>query len=128
MIPVSNGEIILITGVNGYIGSVLGMLVLSKGYSLRGTSRAKSSTQPLLEGPYAPYIDRVEIYEVPDITVNGAFDDAVKGEALSAISKVHSDIYSWCPRHLSYCLACGFQPANLGNGSRTCDQRQCNAL
>ncbi|KAH7384961.1 hypothetical protein BKA64DRAFT_154165 [Cadophora sp. MPI-SDFR-AT-0126] len=78
-IPESNGKTVLITGVNGYIASVLGLDLLSKGYSLRGTSRRAASAEPLLKGPYAPYIDRVKIYEVPDMTIDGAFDEAANG-------------------------------------------------
>lgn len=78
-IPESNGKTVLITGINGYIASVLGVHLLSKGYSLRGTSRRAASTEPLLKGPYAPYSERVQMYDVPDMTVDGAFDEAVKG-------------------------------------------------
>ncbi|QSZ33618.1 hypothetical protein DSL72_005186 [Monilinia vaccinii-corymbosi] len=74
----SNNQTVLITGINGYIASVLGLHLLKAGYSLRGTARRISSTDLLLKGPYAPYIDRVKIYEVPDITIPGAFDEAVK--------------------------------------------------
>lgn len=80
-IPASNGKTVLITGINGYIASVLGLHLLSKGYSIRGTSRRAATTEPLLNGPYAPYSDRVKMYSVPDMTVDGAFDEAVKGMA-----------------------------------------------
>jgi nucleoside-diphosphate-sugar epimerase len=82
-IPPRNGKTVLITGINGYIASVLGLALLEKGYSLRGTSRRIASTEPLLKGPYAPYADRIKIYEVPDMTVDGAFDEAVKGSSRS---------------------------------------------
>jgi len=78
-LPASNGKTVLVTGINGYIASVLGQLLLKKGYSLRGTTRRVASAQPLLDGPYAAYKERVEIYEVPNMTVDGAFDEAVKG-------------------------------------------------
>ncbi|KAH7312962.1 hypothetical protein BKA65DRAFT_600504 [Rhexocercosporidium sp. MPI-PUGE-AT-0058] len=77
-IPESNGKTVLITGINGYIASVLGLQLLSAGYSLRGTTRRASSAEPLLKGPYSPYVDRVKIYEVPDMTIDGAFDEAAK--------------------------------------------------
>lgn len=80
-IPSSNNKTVLITGINGYIASVLGSHLLQAGYSIRGTTRRISSAEPLLKGPYAPYIDRVKIYEVPDMTVSGAFDEAVKGKS-----------------------------------------------
>ncbi|KAH8804668.1 hypothetical protein F5884DRAFT_796833 [Xylogone sp. PMI_703] len=78
-IPESNGKTVLITGINGYIAGVLGLLLLKKGYHVRGTTRRTASTDPLLSGPYAAYRERIEIHPVPDMTVDGAFDDAVKG-------------------------------------------------
>jgi len=78
-LPPSNGKTLLVTGINGYIASSLGELILSKGYTLRGTSRSLDSTEPLTGGAYAPFVSRVEIIEVPNITVPGAFDKAVKG-------------------------------------------------
>jgi NAD(P)-dependent dehydrogenase (short-subunit alcohol dehydrogenase family) len=78
-IPASNGKTVLITGINGYIASVLGLHLLEKGYSLRGTSRRTTSVEPLLKGPYAAYQDRVKIHEVSDMTVAGAFDEAARG-------------------------------------------------
>ncbi len=81
-IPPSNGKTVLITGINGYIASVLGLHLLEKGYSLRGTSRRIASSEPLLKGPYAPYADRVKIYEVPDMKIDGAFDEASQGLCL----------------------------------------------
>ena len=57
-------------------------LLLTKGYSLRGTTRRVESANALLEGPYAEYVDRVKIFSVPDMTVDGAFDDAARGAVL----------------------------------------------
>ncbi len=78
-IPPSNGKTILITGINGYIASVLGHLLLTKGYHIRGTSRTLNSTKALLEGAFKPYASRVDIVKVPDISDLGAFDEAVQG-------------------------------------------------
>jgi nucleoside-diphosphate-sugar epimerase len=85
LIPESNGKSVLVTGINGYIASVLGLELLSKGYILRGTSRRASSVQSLLKGPYAVYSDRVKIYEVPDMTIDGAFDEASRGSRLETL-------------------------------------------
>lgn len=79
-LPESNGQTLLITGINGYIASVLGHLLLTKGYNIRGTARKAASTQPLLDGAYKAFKERVEIFEVPDMTVDGAFDEPVKGK------------------------------------------------
>ncbi|KAF4624150.1 hypothetical protein G7Y89_g14023 [Cudoniella acicularis] len=78
-IPKSNSKTVLVTGINGYIASVLTDLLLSKGYTVRGTTRKSASVEALLKGPFAPFQDRVKIYEVPDMTVSGAFDEAAKG-------------------------------------------------
>lgn len=78
-LPPSNGKTVLITGINGYIASVLGLHVLSSGYNLRGTARSKASTAALLSDAYAVYASRVQVIEISDMTVPGAFDEAVKG-------------------------------------------------
>jgi GDP-D-mannose dehydratase len=51
----SNGKTVLITGINGYIASVLGELLVSKGYSIRDTTCRTVVLDPLLKGLYAPY-------------------------------------------------------------------------
>jgi nucleoside-diphosphate-sugar epimerase len=76
----SNGKTLLITGINGYIASVLADHLLKKGYSIRGTTRLIASTEPLLRGPWTSYQERIKIYEVPEMTTNGAFDEASKGK------------------------------------------------
>ncbi len=78
-LPESNGKTLLVTGINGYIASVLAVNLLSKGYTLRGTARRAASSEALLKGPFAPYIGRVKIYKVPDMTIDGAFDEAAEG-------------------------------------------------
>ncbi len=91
-IPASNGKTVLISGINGYIASVLGLHLLSKGYSVRGTARKTATTDALVKGPYAPYGDRVQIYEVADMKVSGAFDEAVKGTFPSVITVWTSEL------------------------------------
>ena len=75
----SNDKTVLITGINGYIASVLGLEILSKGYNLRGTSKSKDRAAALLDHAYKDYASRVEIFEVEDITEPGPFDEAVRG-------------------------------------------------
>ena len=75
-------KIVLITGINGYIASHIGLELLKRGYSVRGTSRSPSAAQRLLspeDGPFHPYHAQYQHMVVPDITVDGAFDDAVQG-------------------------------------------------
>lgn len=73
--------LVLISGVNGYIAAVVAHHLLSEGYFVRGTVRKASSAAPLLEGPLKPYAENgsFTVVEVPDITVDGAFDEAAKG-------------------------------------------------
>jgi nucleoside-diphosphate-sugar epimerase len=76
-------EHVLITGVNGYIAAVTAKHFLDHGHSVRGTVRTASSAQALIEGPLKAYFSsgKFTITQVPDITVPGAFDEAVKGNS-----------------------------------------------
>ena len=107
-LPPSNGQKVSITGINGYIASVLGLYLLKKGYTLRGTTRRSASTEPLLKGPYALYKDRVQVYDVPDITVIGAFDEAVKGKSYHMALNVLLSNPVRCPWNLPHSLASQF--------------------
>ena len=75
-------KIVLVTGINGYIASRIGLSLLEKGYVLRGTLRSPYSADALLKGAYEQYADRVQIVVVPDMTIPKAFDEAVKGAIL----------------------------------------------
>jgi nucleoside-diphosphate-sugar epimerase len=77
----SNG-LVLVTGANGYIAARTVEAFLQAGYSVRGSVRSKKSATELVEA-LSEYASRLEIAEVPDITVPGAFDEAVKGESAS---------------------------------------------
>ncbi|RDI80118.1 hypothetical protein Vi05172_g9813 [Venturia inaequalis] len=72
--------LVLISGVNGYIASRTAETFLKAGYSIRGTVRSLESGKTLLNvlSEYAT-IGQLEIVTVPDITVDEAFDEAVKG-------------------------------------------------
>jgi nucleoside-diphosphate-sugar epimerase len=80
-LPESNGHLVLISGVNGYIAAQTAKAFLDKGYSVRGTSRSYVSSESLIE-VLDEYVKagRFEVVEVPDITIPGAFDAAVKGK------------------------------------------------
>jgi len=66
-LPTSTGELVLITGVNGYIASRTVEAFLSDGYHVRGTVRNKASAAGLLEA-LKPFVEagRLEIAEVKD--------------------------------------------------------------
>ena len=86
MTHAANGKgVVLITGINGYIAAHAAAAFLEAGYSVRGTLRVRNSmTDKLLEilGEYGRP-EAVEIVEVPDITVPGVFNEAVKGRTSS---------------------------------------------
>jgi len=72
--------LVLITGVNGYIASVTAKFFLDSGhYRVRGTVRSLESAGQKMLKPYAEK-GEFEVVEVPNITVDGAFDEAVKGK------------------------------------------------
>jgi nucleoside-diphosphate-sugar epimerase len=71
---------VLISGINGYIASRTAETLLEAGYSIRGTVRSLSSAKGL-QHVFKVYVEagKLSVVEVPDITKNGAFDEAVKG-------------------------------------------------
>ncbi|KAI8939711.1 hypothetical protein NX059_003463 [Plenodomus lindquistii] len=72
---------VLISGVNGYIAAVAAKHFLDYGYSVRGTVRKATSANRLIHGPLKSFAEKgtFTTIEVPDITVHGAFDEAVNG-------------------------------------------------
>lgn len=75
------GKTVLVTGVNGYIASNIALKLLRRGYLVRGTSRSASAERRLFKGPFRGYESSYIHFLVPDITVQGAFDDAVNGSS-----------------------------------------------
>lgn len=70
----------LVTGVNGYIGSHVADQLLEAGYRVRGTTRALEKVKALgafWQEKFGP--NKVEFVVVSDMAAEGAFDDAVKG-------------------------------------------------
>ena len=74
-----NGKVILVTGINGFIASWIGLLLLGKGYWLRGTVRRRSSADELIQGAFKKFQSQVDIHEVQDFTVESCFRDVVRG-------------------------------------------------
>ena len=74
-----NGKTALITGINGYIASALGLLLLQRGYGVRGTVRDAKKAHRLLDGPFASYGERFKLVVVSDMSDIKALDDAVIG-------------------------------------------------
>ncbi|KAL2428939.1 hypothetical protein ABEF95_010399 [Exophiala dermatitidis] len=75
----NSSKTILVTGINGYIASHIGIQLLEKGYTVRGTSRSPAAKEHLLTGAFRHHKHRYQHVVVPDITTQGAFDEAVRG-------------------------------------------------
>lgn len=89
----STNKIILVTGINGYIASHIGLELLKKGYTVRGSSRSTSVEKHLLDGAFKGYDSQYQHAIVPDMTADGAFDQAVKG--------VYAIIHTASPVHFN---------------------------
>ena len=88
-LPPSNGKTLLITGITGFVASHLGLLALSKGYSIRGTSRRAKNAQRLVDYAYKRFSSRVEIFEVPDMTIDGSLKEAAQGTSGGGVARSH---------------------------------------
>ncbi|KAJ6531438.1 hypothetical protein DFH09DRAFT_1183626 [Mycena vulgaris] len=77
MPAVTSGKV-LVSGANGYIAVWVVRTLLEEGFSVRGAVRSIDKGKHLSE-LFAPYGDKFELVVVPDITQEGAFDEAVKG-------------------------------------------------
>lgn len=76
----SSKPIVLVTGLNGFIGSHVGDQFLTAGYNVRGTTRTLEKGQVIKKLLTEKHGEgRVEIVAVPNISSEGAFDQVVKG-------------------------------------------------
>ncbi|KAL7791484.1 hypothetical protein V8C37DRAFT_382531 [Trichoderma ceciliae] len=74
------GDLVLLTGATGMIGFKILVQVLKAGYRVRAAVRNQAGFDRISAlKPLAPYASQVESVIVPDITVPGAYDEAVKG-------------------------------------------------
>ncbi|OAA66939.1 NAD dependent epimerase/dehydratase [Niveomyces insectorum RCEF 264] len=79
---VPKGSTVLVTGVNGFIGSHVANQFVHYGYKVRGTVRdtAKNAwISTYFDKTYGP--GNFELVSVPDMTVEGAYAEAAKGVA-----------------------------------------------
>lgn len=79
-LAVPKNSTFLVTGVNGYIGSHTADQLLLAGYKVRGTVRDASRAQWVQELFDAKYgSGKFELFVVPKMNVEGAWDEAIKG-------------------------------------------------
>ncbi|KAJ6484059.1 NAD(P)-binding protein [Mycena sanguinolenta] len=76
--PAINSGKVLVSGANGFIAAWVVRALLEEGFVVRGAVRSADKCAPLRE-IFASYGDKFELVVVPDITQEGAFDEAVKG-------------------------------------------------
>ncbi|KAL8659704.1 MAG: hypothetical protein Q9202_006984 [Teloschistes flavicans] len=88
---IPEGSLVLITGVNGYIGSHAADQFLQAGYRVRGTARDDDKAAWVKEFFTKKYGEgKIETVVVADMAKEGAFDEAIKG--CSAIAHIASDV------------------------------------
>ncbi|KAM0541480.1 hypothetical protein ACHAPJ_013215 [Fusarium lateritium] len=79
IIPV--GSWVLVTGATGFVASHVTRQLLERGYKVRGTVRDLTQASWLIKDHFKTYVESGDLglVTVPDLAVDGAFDDAVKG-------------------------------------------------
>lgn len=80
--PTNESKIVLLTGINGYIASHIALVLLRRGYTVRGTSRSPTTPSRLFaQSAFKPFAQtcRLQHVVVSDITAPSAFDEAVYG-------------------------------------------------
>jgi len=85
------GSLVAVSGVNGFIGSHVADQALAAGFRVRGTTRSLHRggwVQEYFKNKYGSEV--FELVEVPDMTIDGAFDSALEG--VSGFVHVASDM------------------------------------
>ena len=80
MSTIPKGSRVLVIGANGSLGSHIVNELLIAGYSVRGTMREESKGAWMKEYFGLKFGgDKLQLVIVPDMSVKGAYDEAVKG-------------------------------------------------
>ncbi|KAJ3539874.1 hypothetical protein NM208_g5310 [Fusarium decemcellulare] len=74
----SSSKLVLVTGANGFIATHILQSLLQGGYLVRGAVRSQASADAILK-TFPENSRSLSLVVVPDMTVEGAFDQAVKG-------------------------------------------------
>ncbi|KAL6886246.1 hypothetical protein HDV57DRAFT_382557 [Trichoderma longibrachiatum] len=95
------GEFVLLTGATGMIGFRTLVFLLEAGYKVRAAVRNQAGFDRISQlKPIAPYASQLSSIIVPDITVPGAYDEAVKD--VEYIVHVASPLASNAPPGIDY--------------------------
>ena len=79
-VAIQPGATIFVTGANGLIGSYVIDLLLKMGYNVRGAVRSSDKCKWLADYFHGKYDGvKFEMVDVPDMTLDGCYDEAVKG-------------------------------------------------
>lgn len=98
---VPKGSTVLVTGANSYIGSHVADQLLLLGYKVRGTARDATKAkrvQDLFDKKYGT--GKFEGVVVPDMSVEGAYDEVIKGVLISF------GMFVMCSNTISYYYSC----------------------
>lgn len=74
----NQNQLVLVSGISGYVGNEIGLQLLEAGFRVRGAIRATSSYAQDFLKAYPEYKDRIEFVTVGDLDQPGVFDQAVK--------------------------------------------------
>lgn len=89
-VVIKPGATIFVTGVNGLIGSYVADELLSRKYNVRGAVRDVKKVGWLKEYFDGKYSDaRLELVEVPDMTVDGCYDHLLEGKLCTILHNFH---------------------------------------
>ncbi|WWC58970.1 uncharacterized protein I303_101515 [Kwoniella dejecticola CBS 10117] len=89
---IEKGDLVLVTGASGFLASHAVLAFLQAGYRVRGTVRSKQKGEYLSRLCTSKGLIGFSYVLVPDISVAGAFDDAVVG--IDALAHLASPFYT----------------------------------
>ena len=84
-VVIQPGATIFVTGANGLIGSYIVDELLKRGYNVRGAVRDVEKSKWLLDHFNGKQDAKLELVSVPDMTVEGCYDELVKGTSPSLV-------------------------------------------
>ena len=80
------GSLVLVTGVNGYIGSHIAQQLLSHGYRVRGTVRDTHKANYMHAVFDEKYGHAFQVQLVRDMAEDGAFDEVMQGQLIYLVA------------------------------------------